>query len=131
MGKILMGQKELKTFRLGMDVVEGKLTIVDFALQIGKSYRQAQRIINKIKTKEALGVLHGNTGRVPHNKTPLEVELLVIDLLKNKYRNFNLTHFAEKAKRYEGLEIKKDALHKIAKKHGLIKKSQTPREEKP
>lgn len=121
MGKILMGQKELKTFRLGMDVVEGKLTIVDFALQIGKSYRQAQRIINKIKTKEALGVLHGNTGRVPHNKTPLEVELLVIDLLKNKYRNFNLTHFAEKAKRYEGLEIKKDALHKIAKKHGLIK----------
>lgn len=121
MGKIQMSQKELKTFRLGMEVVEGKLTIVDFAQQIGKSYRQAQRIIHKIKTKDALGVLHGNTGRTPHNKTPLEVELLVIDLLKNKYRNFNLTHFAEKAKLYEGLEIKKDALHAIARKHGLVK----------
>lgn len=98
MGKILMGQQELKTFRLGMDVIEGKLTIVDFALHIGKSYRQAQRILNKIKTKDALGVLHGNIGRAPHNKTPLEVELLIVDLLKNKYRNFNLTHFSEKAK---------------------------------
>lgn len=116
-----MSQKELKTFRLGMEVVEGKLTIVDFAQQIGKSYRQAQRIINRIKTKDALGVLHGNTGRTPHNKTSLEIELLVIDLLKNKYRNFNLTHFAEKAKLYEGLEIKKDALHAIARKHGLVK----------
>lgn len=29
MGKIQMSQKELKTFRLGMEVVEGKLTIVD------------------------------------------------------------------------------------------------------
>ena len=121
MGKISMGQQELKTFRLGMDVIEGKLTIVDFALQIGKSYRQAQRIINKIKLKDALGVLHGNKGREPHNKTPLETELIIIDLLRHKYQNFNLTHFAEKAKLYEGLEIKKDALHVIAKRHGLIK----------
>ncbi len=116
-----MSQQELKTFRLGMDVIEGKLTIVDFALQIGKSYRQAQRIIFRIKSEDARGVLHGNTGREPHNKTPLETELLIIDLLRNKYQNFNLTHFNEKAKLHEGLEIKKDALHVIAKRHGLIK----------
>lgn len=121
MGNITMSQQELKTYRLGMDVIEGKLTIVDYALQIGKSYRQAQRIINRIKHEDAQGVLHGNTGREPHNKTPLETELLVIDLLRNKYQNFNLTHFAEKAKLYEKLDIKKDALHVIAKKHGLIK----------
>jgi phage tail tape-measure protein len=63
MEKITMSQKEIKAYRLGMDVIEGKLTIVDYALQIGKSYRQAQRIINKIKKKDAQGVLHGNTGR--------------------------------------------------------------------
>jgi hypothetical protein len=67
-----------------MDVIEGKLTIVDFALQIGKSYRQSQRIIQKIKDKDALGVQHGNKGRDPHNKPPLESELLILDLLKNK-----------------------------------------------
>lgn len=121
MGIIRMGQQELKSYRLGMDVIEGKLSIVDFALQIGKSYRQAQRIIKKIEDKDVAGVLHGNTGREPHNKTPLETELLVLDLLKNKYLNFNLTHFLEKASVYDKLVIKKDALHVIARRHGLVK----------
>lgn len=121
MGKIIMGQQELKAYRLGMDVIEGKLTIVDYALQIDKSYRQAQRIIKKIKSNDVRGVLHGNTGREPHNKTPLETELLILDLLKNKYINFNLTHFLEKASKYDNLVIKKDALHVIARRHGLVK----------
>ena len=121
MGIIQMGQQELKSYRLGMDVIEGKLSIVDYALQIGKSYRQAQRIIQKIRAKDVCGVLHGNTGREPHNKTSLETELLVLDLLKNKYLNFNLTHFLEKATQYDKLIIKKDALHVIARRHGLVK----------
>jgi len=121
MGKITMGHKDLRSYRLGMDVIEQKLSIADYALQIGKSYRQAQRIIDKIRRLDALGVVHGNSGRAPHNKTPLELELKIVDLLKNKYRNFNLTHFSEKAKMYEGISIKKDALHGIAKKHGLVK----------
>jgi hypothetical protein len=82
MGNITMGQQELKTYGLGMDVIKGKLAIVDYALQIGKSYRQAERIINRIKHEDTKGVLHGNTGREPHNKTPLETELMIIDLLK-------------------------------------------------
>lgn len=114
-------QKELKAYRLGMDVIEGKLTIVDYALQIGKSYRQARRIIQKIKTNDVKGALHGNAGREPSNKTPLETELLVLDLLKNKYLNFNLTHFLEKASQFDKLKIKKDALHVIAVRHGLVK----------
>lgn len=121
MGTIQMSQQELKTYRLGMDVIEGKLTIVDFAEQIGKSYRQAQRLIKKIQDKDALGVQHGNKGRDPHNKTPLETELIILDLLKNKYINFNLTHFREKLEQYEGIRIKKDALHSIARKYGLVK----------
>lgn len=121
MGQIKMSQKEFKHYRLALDVIEGKLTIVDFALQIGKSYRQSQRIIQKIKTNDVTGASHGNTGRIPYNKTPIEVELKIVDLLKNKYKNFNLTHFNEKAKKYENIEIKKDALHVIAKRHGLVK----------
>lgn len=121
MGKILMSHKQIKHHRLAMEVIEGKLTIVDFAVQINKSYRQAQRIINKVKQKGITGVLHGNTGRIPHNKTPLELELKIIDLLKYKYRNFNLTHFRERLESDEGVIIKKDALHSIARKQNLVK----------
>jgi hypothetical protein len=121
MGRIEMSQNELKSYRLGMDVIEGKLSILDYATLIGKSYRQAQRIVSKIRKSDVAGVVHGNTGRTPHNKTPLETELLIIDLLRNKYQNFNLTHFNEKATKYDRLKIKKDALHVIATRHGLVK----------
>lgn len=116
-----MSQKELKHYRLAMDVIDGKLTIVDFAIQINKSYRQAQRIVKKIKEKGSLGSLHGNANRVPHNKTSADLEIKIVDLLKYKYKNFNLTHFKEKIEKLENIRIKKDALHTIAKKHGLVK----------
>ena len=116
-----MSQKSFKQYRLGIEVLEGKLTIAEYAIQINKSYRQAQRIINRIKEVDVLGVVHGNKSRPPHNKTPLAIELKIIDLLTYKYKNFNLTHFREKLLENEKIEIKKDALHSIAKKYGLIK----------
>jgi hypothetical protein len=121
MGAIRMSQKEFKHYRLAMEVLEGKLSVTDFSLQVNKSYRQSQRIIQKVRTTDSLGVFHGNSGKIPHNKTPLEVELKIIDLLKNQYRDFNLTHFNEMAKKYHGLDIKKDALHTIARRHNLVK----------
>jgi hypothetical protein len=121
MGKITMSHKQIKYHRLAMQVIEGKLTIRDFSVQINKSYRQAQRIINKVKEKGVIGALHGNTGKVPHNKTPHSLELKIIDLLKFKYRDFNLTHFREKLESAEDILIKKDALHSMARKQNLVK----------
>lgn len=121
MEDISMSKEVFKQYRLGIEVLEGNLTIVDYALQIDKSYRQAQRIINKIKEADVLGVVHGNKSRPPHNKTSLALELKIIDLLTYKYKNFNLTHFREKLLENEKIEIKKDALHVIAKRHNLVK----------
>jgi len=121
MESIRMSIKELKQYRLAVLVIDGKMSVVDFSIQVDKSYRQSQRIVRRVRESDALGVRHGNTGRIPYNKTTIEVELKVIDLLKNRYRNFNLTHFNEMAKKHEGLEIKKDALHTIARRHGLVK----------
>ena len=116
-----MSIKEFKHYRLAINVIEGKLSTTEFSEQIGKSYRQSQRIIKKVRLNDQIGVFHGNSGRIPHNKTPYEIELKIIDLLKNRYYGFNLTHFNEMAKKFEGVHVKKDALHTIAKRHGLIK----------
>jgi hypothetical protein len=121
MGHTKMSLKEFKHYRLAIEVIECKLSIKDFSIQINKSYRQSQRIIYKVRTSDHLGVFHGNSGKVPYNKTPIEIELKIIDLLKNRYCNFNLTHFNEMAQLHEGIEIKKDALHTIASRHGLVK----------
>lgn len=93
MDGVVMGKKELSTYRHAMNVSEGRINITEFSIMIGKSYRQAQRIIKKIKEKGPLGAVHGNQGRAPVNKTPPEHIKEVTDLLKSDYHDFNLIHF--------------------------------------
>ena len=121
MDGVFMSRVELKTFRHAMNVIEGRLSIVEFSLMIDKSYRQSQRIIKKVRAKAELGVLHGNCSRTPINK--LDPGLLdeVMDLLKDHYSDFNLTHFNEMLKEKEGINIKYCTLYRAARKQGLIK----------
>lgn len=118
-----MDAKQLKIYRLSCDVLSGKLTIKDFAKLIGKSYRQAQRIISRIENEDFLGVFHKNTGKTPHNKTPEVVEAQIKDWLEFKYNGFNLVHFREMVIKTEQYPLlpKKSTIHSIAKKHGLVK----------
>ena len=121
MGQILMSQQEFKKYRLAIDALEGKLTIGELSEQLGKSYRQTQRIVSRIRDQDVRGAYHGNCGKIPHNKTAPVLEHQVLDLLKGKYVDFNLTHFREKLVEVEGIVIGKNALYGIAKKQGLVK----------
>lgn len=118
-----MDAKQLKTYRLSCDVLAGILTIKEFSKLIGKSYRQAQRIINRIEAEDFLGVFHKNTGKTPHNKTPEKVEAQIKDWLEFKYNGFNLVHFREMVVKNEQYPLlpKKSTIHTIAKKHNLVK----------
>ena len=93
MGIIQMSKVQFKRYKLAKDVIDGQLTIRQYSELIGKSYRQSQRIIDQVRTKDELGVLHGNIGSTPHNKTSDEVIAKILDLIKNKYQNFNIIHF--------------------------------------
>ncbi len=123
MGKVSMDAKQLKIYRLGCEVLAGKLSIKEFSELIGKSYRQGQRIIKKIEQKDFMGVFHGNTGKTAHNKTPKIVEAQIKDWLEFKYRNFNLSHFIEMVDKHEKYPSmpKKSTVHAIASKHNLVK----------
>ncbi len=121
MGRINMSTDEFKKYRLTCEVLEGKLKISDLATQLGKSYRQAQRIVSSVRISDIRGVYHGNCSKIPHNKTCIIKEQKVIEFLKGKYIDFNLTHFREKLEEVEGIFIGKNALYSIAKKQGLIK----------
>lgn len=123
MRKVSMDAKQLRIYRLSCDVLSGKLSIKEFSKLIGKSYRQAQRIISRIESEDFLGVFHKNSGRTPHNKTPEIVEAQIKDWLEYKYNGFNLVHFREMVVKNEQYPLlpKKSTIHAIAKKHNLVK----------
>src|SRR5476651_1409918 len=114
-GIIAMNKNQRRVYQLAMEVTRQKLSIQEFSLQIGKSYRQAKRIIQRVRSKDALGVLHGNLGKTPYNKTTEAEEQEVLQLLRAKYYDFNLTHFKEMISEREGIEIGKNIIHRLAK----------------
>jgi hypothetical protein len=95
---------------------------MELSTLLPKSYRQTQRILEKVKAKGMLGVKHGNLGKTPCNKTSIELEDEVKVLLKNDYYDFNLTHFKEMIEDKEGIVIGKNIIHRIASKNGLVKR---------
>jgi hypothetical protein len=119
--QIVMSKDQIKLYRLALKVIYGELKVKDFALLAGLSERQAYRKLKMIKEVDYLGALHGNTGNVPINKTPLALENTIVDLLKSKYCGFNLTHFREALREDEKIIIKKTTLEKIARRHQLEK----------
>jgi hypothetical protein len=123
MGKVSMDAKQLKIYRLACEVIAGKLKLKEFSKLIGKSYRQSQRIVQRVESEDFLGVLHKNTGKTPHNKTPEKVEAQIKDWLEYKYNGFNLVHFREMVLSKERYPLlpKKSTIHSIAKKHNLVK----------
>jgi hypothetical protein len=70
---------------------------------IGKSYRQTQRLLIKVKNQGMLGTKHGNYGKTPVNKTSPLIEVDIKTLFTNDYYDFNLTHFREMLIDKEGI----------------------------
>ena len=97
MSGVYMSSKDQEVYRLCQEVINGKLTIKELSILIPKSYRQCQRLVKKVKNQGMIGVKHGNFGNTPHNKTSLEVELDIKNLLKNDYYDFNLIYFLMQA----------------------------------
>lgn len=121
-GIVAMNKKQRQIYQLATEVIRQKLTVKEFSLLTGKSYRQARRIVVQVRQRDALALIHGNHGRSPHNRTSLAVESELESLLRTKYYDFNLTHFREMILEREGLEAGKNVIHRIARKHGLVKR---------
>lgn len=121
MGGVYMSSKNQEVYRFCQEVINHKLTIKELSILTSKSYRQCQRLVKKVKDKGMLGVIHGNFGKEPHNKTSLHDELDIKNLLKNDYYDFNLTHFKEMILEKEGMDFGKNVIHRIAKINGLVK----------
>jgi len=121
MSGVYMTSKNEEVYKQCQQTIEGKLSIKELSLLTGKSYRQTQRIIEKVRQKGMLGVKHGNFGKVPKNKTCALVAEDIRSLLKKDYYDFNLTHFREMLFEKEGIRVGKNIVHRIAKLHGLVK----------
>lgn len=120
-GTIIMTKEQQSTYNLAMEVMHDRLTIAEFSVLIKRSYRQAQRILNRIQVQGMFGVRHGNTGKTPINKYDPEIKAHTQSLLKHKYYDFNCTHALEKLRETEGITLGLETLRKWATEIDSVK----------
>jgi transposase len=122
-GCVVMTSKDQKKYSQVLDVIEGRLSLTEFSVLSGRSYRQCQRAIAAVKKDGMRGIHHGNSGRVPKNKSCAILKQDVVRLMKEKYFDFNLTHLAEKLLLCEGIRVKRETLRTWAHEVGTPKKT--------
>jgi transposase len=120
--KILMGQRELKRWHLMEMVKVGKITLREAGERIGVSYRQAKRIGQAIRDRGIKGLVHGNRGRASNHRLKEPLRERVLKLSEEVYWDFNDTHFTEKLRECEGIDLNRETVRKLRREAGMAPK---------
>ncbi|MGD0627215.1 MAG: ISNCY family transposase [Thermodesulfobacteriota bacterium] len=114
-----MSQRQLQRWHV-MGLVEGgKITLGEAAKKIGVSYRQAKRIRGALRVKGVKGIIHGNTGRAPWNRTAEPLRQKVLEFSKEVYGDFNDMHFTEKLSEDRQIELSRETVRQLRRRAGI------------
>lgn len=108
-GKLTLAQ--VGRYQTILAALNGQLTNAQAAQAMGRSVRQIRRLKGKVRAQGPRGVLHGNTGREPENKTPAKERERAIALAVTEYALFNFSHLSDV----------------LAEKHQIIRSDETLR----
>jgi len=99
--------------------IEGRETVGGGANLLGISSRQMKRLRKKMKERGIEGLLHGNRGKIPSNKTGSEKIEQVLKLARGRYQGLNDTHLTEKLKEKEKIGLSRPLLRTILRQAGI------------
>lgn len=104
-GGIVLSKKEQFTSNVIGDFRAGKINRREAAELLQCSEKKISRLSMRIQSRGIEGVLHGNLGKTPSNKTATELKINVMKIVKEKYLNFNMRHTLEMLEAQEALKI--------------------------
>ncbi len=117
-----MGQRQLQRWHLMEMVKAGKITLKEASEKIGVSYRQAKRISRAIRDNGMRALVHGNQGRPSNHRLKESLRERVLTLSKEVYWDLNDTHFTEKLREDEGIDLNRETVRKLRREAGISPK---------
>ena len=116
---LYVSQREIRRYELLQKVVDEKLTLRQVTEALGVSYRQALRLKAKVVAEGLPGLVHGNRGRAPANQPDASLRARVLALSKERYFDFNDSHFAELLAAEEGIVLSRETIRSWRRQAGL------------
>jgi len=118
--ELRVSQKEIHRMHVVRLTVEGRETVDTGAKLLGISSRQMKRLRRRLKERGVKGLLHGNRGKAPWNKTASEKIQQVLELARGRYQGFNDTHLTEKLKEKEKIALSRPTVRTLLRQAGII-----------
>ncbi len=107
-----MSKQELRRVEVLTEVLAGRRTTESAAGVLGVSLRQAQRLTARYKDGGGGALIHKSRGRPASNKLGSGVRELVLELVRQNYRDFGPTLAAEMLLERHGIEVSRETLRK-------------------
>jgi Helix-turn-helix domain len=112
-----MSSRELERVEVMGRVASGGLKLMDAAVMLQLSYRQAKRLWRRYQQVGRKGLKHGNAGRSSNRGKPMKLRRRVLNLIKKKYsgseaERFGPTLAAEHLAEEDGIVIDHETLRR-------------------
>jgi transposase len=119
MEMVTLNLKEQKKLKVVTEIEAGRMTTKEGAEVLGLSERQMYRVKKAYREKGAVGLAHGNRGRISPRATPPEVEAEIVRLVKARYRDYNNQHVTEKLAEEHGIGVSVSTVRRIRLEAGI------------
>lgn len=119
---VYLSKRDQLRFQMISDYLAGKIHRSRVAEVLGISLRQVSRLVGKVRKDGIWGILHGNREMNPVNRVSKEYKKMVMDLVKERYFDFNVTHCREKLRAEHGISVSYMTLLRWCREQNLVKR---------
>jgi transposase len=110
----------------------GSITKADAERLLGLSKRQVNRLVRDFDARGLPSLIHGNAGRTPANKVPVEYRERITSLAgkEAKYHGLNTCHLSDLLAEFDQMSLGRSTLYRMLCEDGIIepsKRKQQPR----
>ena len=116
---IIMGSKELDKGAIIKECLSGKYTNKEAGELLDVSDRQIRRLKGIVKKFGIMGLAHKLRGKPSNKKMPKDVEETIVDIILDKYWDFNPTHIWEKLAEQHNLFYSVETIRQIMITHEI------------
>lgn len=104
-------------------VCDGRFDVKMASQILQKSERTIFNYLKEYKENGVVFVVHGNIGKIPVNKTSETLKEKVMDLVLNKYDDFNMLHCLEKLEEMHSFKLNREVFRSWCHEKNHVKKA--------
>jgi transposase len=121
---ITLSRREVQRMQVLDQVLKGALTLKAAAPMMKVCYRQAKRLLARYRREGPRGLAHQRRGQPARNALSPKVRRRVLGFHRDKYAQFNDSHFVEMLAEREGLRIGRETVRRWLREAGIRAKRQ-------